>query len=263
VGPPRDVHAVARRFLPSKQGHLLPIRLPALIATGSLLLASHSAAAQQTFRDPSHGFSLQLPAQWRAMPDSVVRRISVLASQAGGAPVRYVAGFELREESGWGEFPYVLIQFAETPPVSEEAFVRFLTGAPGRQQLDRAAKRVQGSLSMQEVALREPYWEAQEHVLWLPSHSDTGRGLTIEALSAFHLSRRGFVAVHYYDTQPGDLRGTLLPVVRSLRFDPGAEYQPPAQSTPAWSRGVVTAAIIGALVGVLLGGLAMWRKRAA
>lgn len=230
------------------------------LAAAALLLLAAGSPAPQTFRHAGAGFSLSIPGAWRAMPDSVVREISSMATRATGTAVTYVAGYQVAGSERWGEFPYVLIQVGETPPVSEEDFVRMMTGSEGRERIQRAAEQMQGPTGLAGIDLREPTWDAARHNLWLPSHARGADGREVHGLSALRLSRRGFVGIHYYDSQAEGLSEALAPVAATLSFDPDAAYDP---AKTGRARGESIGRMVGGLLGALVafGAALAWRKR--
>jgi len=237
------------------------MRASSVLAAALLMLAGAPLAAQQPYHHVDPGFTLSVPAGWRAMPDTTVARMSRVATHAAGTPVRYVAGFQAGDGKRWTDFPYALVQSGDTPPVTEEAFVRAMTGDASQGGLRRAADQIQGSMSLQQVDFTRPSWDAGRHLVWLPSRIEARDGRTVYGLSAFRQSRRGFVAIHYYETRPDRLQPVLLPVAASLRFDAGEGYDPNRGGLPRWSRGVLLAMLLGGLIGV--GGALLARRRSA
>jgi hypothetical protein len=233
-----------------------------LLAAGALLLSGRAAAGQQTFHDPAHGFTLRAPANWRPLPDSMVREISRQASAASGTAVTYVAGYQVDSTARWGDLPYVLVQAAETPGITEEAFVRAMTGS-GQARMRSAVSRMGESLELGGLSLDQPTWDSAAHVMWVPTRAQAPDGHHVEGLSAFRLKRNGFVGIHYYDSRPDSLRAAMLPLVDALVFDPGAAYQPLGRPRPQWTNALLPAAIGGALIGLVVAFLLRRRRRPA
>jgi hypothetical protein len=232
------------------------LRLPVALAAAALSITS-PAAAQQTFRDAEAGFSIRVPSAWRPMPDSVLREISSMATRASGSPVHYVGGYQAGGSDRWGELPYVLIQSGQTPPVSEEQFVRMMTGAEGRERIQRTVDRMR-PLAPGDIDLSAPTWDEARHVIFLPAHTRAEDGTEIHGLSALRLSRRGFVGIHVYGSRAEELKGSLIPLVESLRFDAGAAYDPAVADRGA-KPGTVIGAVVGGLIG--LGLMLAFRRR--
>jgi hypothetical protein len=187
------IHPTLRRFL------------IALIA----LFTAVPAAAQQTqaFHSGDAGYTVQLPAGWRQMPDAEIVPMRD-AGAAAGQPFTLEAGYRVTDSpTGW---PFVTLSSLDLGQTfTTEQFGAAVMGAHTRGQ---SQPGVDG------VRVDAPTWDAENRTVWSRTRMASDGRFTLTA-STLHPDGGAMVVLVYYGA-PGEdevrVRADLLHIVRSL-----------------------------------------------
>ncbi|HEU4880820.1 MAG TPA: hypothetical protein VFT45_01205 [Longimicrobium sp.] len=175
------------------------------------LFAAAPAAAQQTqaFHSADAGYTAQLPAGWRQMPESEIQPMQQ-AGAAAGQPFTLEAGYRVTDSpTGW---PFVTL--------SRLSLGRTFTPEQFGTAVMGAATRAQSQPGVDGVHADAPEWDEENRTVWSRTAADDGR-FTLTA-STLHPGGEAMVVLAYYGV-PGEdearVRADLLQIVRSLTAD--------------------------------------------
>lgn len=191
---------------------------------GCLAAATPAADALQTFSSKTHGYSIQIPATWHAVPDAKVQQ--ALAAAAVRDPskrgVVWEAVFQQPAEgtSGGFGFPYVICQ---------------ITPYPGGKRLTETAisDAVKAMTAMQvtgggsTLTVPAARYDAATHVAWQPRDITAPIG-PIKGLNVMHYGSKAMVAIMCYDLAASyeTNKSELDQIEASFKFDAGSAYSP-------------------------------------
>jgi hypothetical protein len=179
------------------------------------LFAAAPVAAQQTqaFRSEA-GYTVQLPAAWRPLPDAVVEALQQAGAHAG-EEVTLEAGFRIADAS------FLLISWFDVgQTITLEQFAEEMTGATAQAQMQEGLE-----LMRQGARVGAPIWDAENRTLWARSQApSTGQTAARFIWSASMLHPHGRTVVVFAvsaltGADEARIRADLLQIVRSLRVD--------------------------------------------
>ena len=180
------------------------------------LFAAAPAAAQQTqaFRSEA-GYTVQLPAAWRPLPDAVVEALQQAGAQAGDEGVALEAGFRIADAS------FLLISWFDVgQTITLEQFAEEVTVATAQAQMQAGVE-----LMRQDARVDAPIWDAENRTLWARTQApSTGQRAARFSWSASMLHPNGravvvFVVSAVTGADEARIRADLLQIIRSLRVD--------------------------------------------
>jgi hypothetical protein len=209
---------------------IFPIRLPSarprkmhlrpLAVLIAVLAAAPAAAAQQTqpYRSDA-GYTVQLPASWRRMPEAELREVR-RAAAASGMPLTIEAAYRIKRGA---DLPFAAIarmDLGET--VTREDFGAAVAGASSQAAMQEAvdqtpAARLGGRMDV-------PVWDEENGIIWarMGMRSD-GRSPSFSwSTATLHADGRTMIAFVYYGdpaTSEAQARADLLAMMRSIRAD--------------------------------------------
>jgi hypothetical protein len=179
------------------------------------LFAAAPVAAQQTQAFHSEaGYTVQIPAEWRRMPDAALREARHDAQAAGD-------GFALEAAYRVSDVDvFLMAWFDAGETMTRDAFAEEMTDAAAHSQLQEGA-----DLDGKGVRMNTPIWDAENWVSWTRAQRPaTASGVTQISWSVFALHPNGRrVLLFVYNSRLGAdearMRADVLQVVRSLRAD--------------------------------------------
>lgn len=185
-----------------------------LLTSMALLLAAPMAAQQTQEFHSEAGFTVQIPAEWRRMPDADLR-VARQGARLSGDGFALEAGYRVTDVSA---FVMAWIDAGDT--MTWDEFAEMMTGATGQAQMQEGTE-----LAGQDARLDAPAWDAENHVVWTRAQKPPSpQGLTPVSWSVFtlHPDRR-MVLLFVYTSVLGEdeasMRATVLRVVRTIRAD--------------------------------------------
>ncbi|HYR07518.1 MAG TPA: hypothetical protein VEQ60_07110 [Longimicrobium sp.] len=179
------------------------------------LFAAAPVAAQQTqaFRSEA-GYTVQLPAAWRPLPDAVVEALQQAGAQTGEG-VTLEAGFRITDAS------FLLISgFDVGQTITLEQFVEEVTVATAQAQMQEGVE-----LMRKDARVDAPIWDAENRILWARTQApSTGQRAARFSWSASMLHPDGRTVVVFAvsavtGADEARIRADLLQIFRSLRVD--------------------------------------------
>jgi hypothetical protein len=191
---------------------------PILIALAAALFAALPAAAQDTqpFHSTGAGYTVQLPAAWRRMPDAEIDPLR----RTPGMPFTIEAGYRVTD-SPTG-LPLIALAWMDLGvTITREQFAEELTGADAQADMQVGADNVSPDVRSRVDA---PVWDAQNGILWSRIQIESSPQATpfTWIASMLHPGGRIMLVFSYYGA-PGEdearVRADLLAIVRSLRVD--------------------------------------------
>lgn len=191
------------------------MRLHALLPLVVLAAAAPSAAQEtQTFRS-QFGYSLELPAQWKRVPDgalAVVRPTRAMAARGG----IYEAGYQVAD-APWPAPPVLTVVSQALPrKVTVEEFAAEFT-PEARDEAQKAMGERAG-----EIRMGMPGWDANDRIGWMWMDTGLDGGVRTTAFTAAMLNPTSdrMILLGYYDVKRGDearIRAQVFAIARSLR----------------------------------------------
>ena len=213
------------------------------------------AVVAETHREPALHCTLELPANWVAMPAIEIKVINAKNRlMAPGQDVHFTTGFRPRGVAA-GSFPYILVEL-------------YKTGATSYEQIEQVfAKATPGGVIQSEGELPELIKEAKVGSVVLNRASnrivnrlsmnaaEVGK---IQEVTVGHLGAEGIVYLHCYalDQDFDNRLSDFVKINDAFQFDAGYAFLPGTGAT----RSIMTAAIVVGLGGVVIG-LAVFLKR--
>lgn len=191
---------------------------PFLLAL-AVLFAVAPAAAQQTqaFHSMDAGYTVQLPAAWRRIPEADVE-VKRQAGAAGGMPFTLETGYRVTDSpDGW---PFIVMAWMDLEgEFTPEEFGTMVTDAHAEaQQAGGAPAPGQGRID----ALT---WDAENRTVWARTEvpgSGPGEGRFTWTALTLHPDGTRTIVLVYYAARGEDearIRAELLRIVHSLRAD--------------------------------------------
>ncbi len=234
-----------------------------VVALCGALLAGHVRA--ETYRDATHGWSIDLPAGWVAGSASAVKALDDHAASmyAGRKPFTYVAGFS-KSRDAIQVPPYVIVQFTPTD----------FTGAT-REDLERAFQAIGPDDLSKRTSDQAPDWFRDQM-----GKSKLGTAIldpSNRVLMTFEIpgppailgrqvglvAKDGLVQMSWYDfaEKPAGTPQEFDALAASFRLDPDRVWTPAAGGGGGVLSGALRGAIIGAGIGVVLTVVRVFAKR--
>ena len=178
----------------------------------TVLFAAAPVAAQQTqaFHSTDAGYTVQLPARWRPMPDAEIQPMQQ-AGAAAGQPFTLEAGYRVTDSpTGW---PFVTLSRLDLGRTfTPEQFGAAVMGA---------ATRAQSQPGPDGVHVDAPEWDEENRTVWSRTTMASDGRFTLTA-STLHPDGGAMVVFVYYGA-PGEdearVRADLMQIVRSLAAD--------------------------------------------
>ncbi|HEX2078846.1 MAG TPA: hypothetical protein VHG08_14080 [Longimicrobium sp.] len=197
----------------------MPIRTLAVLTAA--LLAATPAAAQptQAFHSDA-GYTVQLPAAWRRMPEAELREVRRAATRSG-VPLTIEAAYRAGEP---GEvLPYAALatlDLGET--ITPEQFGAFFASPRAQAAMQEAADQTPAAQHGGRIGL--PTWDAENGIVWsrMGMQSDGRSPAYSWSAATLHPDGRTMVMFIYYGAPDDDetiARDHLLAIARSLHAD--------------------------------------------
>lgn len=183
------------------------------------LFAAAPLAAQQTQAFESEaGYTVQLPAGWRQMPDAEVEVMRQAGAQAG-QPFTLEAGYRLTD-SPTG-FPFMVMAWMDLgQTITPEAFGQAITSAQAQATMQEGADAMGTG-----ARVDAPTWDAENRTVWarsqMPAEGQTATPFSWTA-TTLHPDGSTMIVFAYYAApreQDARIRADLLAIIRSLQAD--------------------------------------------
>jgi uncharacterized membrane-anchored protein len=245
--------------------------LPSRPVLALLVLADLSwsrPAPAAPFHSAAYGYTLEVPADWVQIPqDAVQQMLQAVQGPGVAASIIYDAGFQLKANPQWLEYPYVLVQvvpyrkFGVNRQINEDEFPSVVKSMTG-QDLDKAMSQqlsAEAQDLIKDVKAGKPVLESgRKRFLWEVDSTVQGVG-RVRGMTAGYFGKESLVQVNYY-TRAGDWdqhAAARQSILDSFQFDADKAYSVAAESAAGRRRGkgILRNAIIGAVVAAVVGGV--------
>ncbi|HWE95367.1 MAG TPA: hypothetical protein VG269_15475 [Tepidisphaeraceae bacterium] len=216
-----------------------------LLCLAVFLTSASAQEATQVFKSPAHGYSIQLPADWHAIPDDELRRITESFPKEAA---HYASGWEaVYQESPLtteGRFihPYVICRVLpyDGGGVPTEAEIAALFNSLKAANMTGQVKTGDDALdqTLAATTMDRPRYDAPTHTVFQSMKSGTATMDATEWIVAAHFGRYAEVDVMVYDRVDtfSSHRAVFEQIQSSFRFDQAAAYPPklrlPLVTTP-------------------------------
>jgi hypothetical protein len=185
----------------------------------ALFAAAPPAAAQatQTHTSPA-GYTLQVPAAWRRVPDAALEELR-RASAAAGTGMLVEARYLMTDSpSGLPATSVARMDLDET--LTPEEFRAMFRDADAHATMEEAAEK---AVPQADLQANGPIWDGDNGIAWTRMElRAAGRAVTGWIGAKLHPSGRTIIVLRYYAAPGRDVyaaRASLLEIFRSLRVD--------------------------------------------
>jgi hypothetical protein len=209
----------------------------------------------KVFKSEKDGFAITLPNDWTEVSAGEVKAFSERASSSVNTPQRqtYEYAYQHISEHTGLEFPYILVQVANTGAVPEEEVIRQTS------QMEIIAKKIiedtkkNGSI-LTEAEANHATYDRERRVMRILSHVDVPGFGKIDGISALFLTSRGALTFHCYNRKADfdSTREVFESMLASVKLADNLVYQPPPTRSSFFSN-VIGYGVIGACVGLVVG----------
>jgi len=179
-----------------------------------------TAQSTQEFRSTAAGYRLQLPAQWRRLPDEQANVVRRAAAQLGMTdPIEAV--YRVTESPTL--LPMVTVATLDLGErMSRQRFREEMTGADARAGMQSGADIA--ATAERSGRMGVPMWDEENGAVWTRGEMQSGGRSSAFAWTVAMLHPGGRKAITLtYTGVPGEdearIRADLLAIVRSLRVD--------------------------------------------
>ena len=236
-------------------------RIIAILAIVNLLLLS-AAAAEKDF-PTQNGFTVVLSDDWVEIPKEVLDNLSAAMARMSTAPVqKYDYGYQLASATNWAQYPYILVQVKEDGRVRESELASYTKMTSDMDEGMKKAQKSMGGL-LSDSRLGETIYDDKNHVLFTTMEMNVHEIGTVVGMTSVKLTEKGTIQFMGYTLEKD--AGVYVPFYKKaaidLRLPEDLAYKPRASDSGFdWSH-VGRSAIIGAVVGGMVGLVRMFIKK--
>ena len=237
----------------------------AVILLVGLTVARAQVAEALTHHGDLYGYSLDIPADWKAIPPDVIQKVTAVLIKPGtaNAPI-YDAAFEPAAHETWFQYPYLTVQVIPYSrfgqgQINEDQFpevIKHLTGMETNKVLDSTIKPDARSI-FGAVNVGQPQLETASRRYLVPINMNVANIGPVRTLMAGYFGRESLVQVAVSARQKDwdAAAGPAQKIIDSFRFDPDkaysvAEAEAHPSSRSIW-HGTGEAAAVGAVLALL------------
>jgi hypothetical protein len=208
------------------------------------------AEAMQRFRYAQERFSIDLPANWKEIPKSILdSHARALLKGLPAGKQRIVHGYQLQSETAWFNHPYIIINFNDCGriPESELEKSKNLKEIPESIRAN-ASKGMEQIISQSKIS--EPIFDADSNIIWMSASIKLEGAENLKVLSGMHLTEYGLLCVTCYAVESQMDENSLIfeSIIKSVDITSILRYTPGSSDAPSpaakWVWGFVCAAIL-------------------
>jgi hypothetical protein len=235
-----------------------------------IIMVTFSFANQiLAYSNQSKHYSFDLPSGWEEIPKSAINQYTNEAvKQTNGKRVEFSTGFHL-VGSDYFSYPYILVQEHETSAPSFSQLESAFNSSKFQRTVEQ--KTAEYSELLKTATSDKPFIDKGRNIVFMNIKLDVANIGQVNGLIAMFLGKNGITQINFYSLQND--QSEWLPVFNSIidsfKYDEGFAYnleEAEKNNTPSVFEGVVEEGIGGAIVGGILGLIAVivgwiFRKR--
>jgi hypothetical protein len=243
-----------------------------------ILLFITTAGAAAPYHGARYGYNVTIPDDWTQIPADVVDATTKMAQNPNAKSALVTdAGFQPKVQKRWFSYPYMIVQVIPysalglNRQLNEDEFgdvTKAMTGVDINKSMDSNLSKEAKSV-MSSASIGQPQLDRGKRRFILPMNMTVAGIGKVKGTLGGYFGRSALVQVGVYanEADADRLAATSQQIIDSFHFDPGDDYSVAAalaNPTPKrdfWS-GVFQKAMIGGVIGAIVGGIAYAMNRA-